>query len=54
MRWYCFRCTECDHRHETDALTTNEYCCECQAFMRRDYRAEGANVNIDNLKGARA
>jgi predicted nucleic acid-binding Zn ribbon protein len=51
--WYCFVCTECEHRHEVNQLRTNEYCTECQAFMRRDYRAENAAVAIQNLKTER-
>lgn len=43
MTWFCFKCPECDHRHEVSQLHTNEYCPNCQDFMVRDWKAENAN-----------
>jgi hypothetical protein len=53
---YCFRCSECGARVEAIGQEAAENVPEvhlqddCAGTMVRDWKAEAANVNVDNLR----
>ena len=48
---YIYSCPNCGHRQES-AVHGIELK-HCGEYMRRDYRAESANVDLRGLRGAR-
>lgn len=55
MSTYCFKCPECEDRVESPWSVglgglAAIICTDCGVEMRRDYRAEGANINRENLR----
>lgn len=55
MPTYLYVCPICGHQEEHAVpLAVGNLCPDCEyADLRRDWKSEGANVNIANLKAAR-
>jgi len=52
-RWemiYVYVCRNCNERLDSFVLHALLKCNLCGMLLERDYKAEGANVNVENLR----
>ena len=58
MRAYIYACRDCGQQHEYGSVGAELYCGNCiergrKVLLVRDYQAENANVNTENLRQGR-